>query len=73
MRKYLFNAGIVSALFSALGIVKNTIRGPRDWRLGMSWLGWAVSLVIAIGAINAPEDEEKTEPAQASRKKKSRR
>ncbi|MGB3413147.1 MAG: hypothetical protein WBA28_00370 [Microbacteriaceae bacterium] len=71
MRKYLFNAGMVSAIFSALGIVKNTIRGPRDWRLVMSWIGWAVSLAMAIGAITAPDEEEPS--AQDSKKKKSRR
>ena len=51
MRKFLFNASVLSALFSAFGVVQTTRRGPRDWRLALMWLSWAASMAIAIGTV----------------------
>ncbi len=51
MRKFLFNTSVLSALFSAVGVVQTTRRGPRDWRLILMWVSWAASLAIAIGTV----------------------
>ncbi|HEU5223491.1 MAG TPA: hypothetical protein VFU07_07395 [Candidatus Lumbricidophila sp.] len=51
MRKYLFSGAILSALAAGLGLVKATARGPRDWRLVLTWVAWAASAAIAIGTV----------------------
>jgi hypothetical protein len=51
VRKFLFNTSVLSALFSALGVIKTTSQGPRDWRLILMWVSWAASLAIAIGTV----------------------
>ena len=51
MRKFLFNTSVLSALFSAIGVVRATDKGPRDWRLILMWVSWAASLAIAIGTV----------------------
>lgn len=51
MRKFLFNASVLSALFSAISVVQTTRRGPRDWRLVLMWVSWAASLAIAVGTV----------------------
>ena len=35
MRKYLFNAGVISSLASGMAVVKATKSGPKDWRLAL--------------------------------------
>jgi hypothetical protein len=56
MRKYLFSGAVISAIFGAVGVIKATASGPRDWRLLLMWISWAASLAIAIGTV---ADEEK--------------
>ncbi|WP_136708018.1 hypothetical protein [Agromyces sp. H66] len=51
MRKYLFSGAVISSIFGAIGVVKATIAGPRDWRLILMWVAWAASLAIAIGTV----------------------
>jgi hypothetical protein len=51
VRKFLFNTSVLSALFSAIGVVRTTSKGPRDWRLILMWVSWAASLAIAIGTV----------------------
>lgn len=51
MRKYLLSTSILSSLFSAWGVVQQTRRGPRDWRLGLHWVIWLCTLAIAIGTV----------------------
>lgn len=67
MRKFLFNAGFVSALFSGFNLIRITVKGPRDWRLLLTWISWAVALLLAIGGIVSPEQAE--EPAEKNSKK----
>jgi hypothetical protein len=31
--------------------VRATLTGPRDWRLLLLWLGWALSTATAIGTV----------------------
>ena len=56
MRKYLFSGAVISSIFGAIGVVKATASGPRDWRLILMWVSWACSLAIAIGTV---ADEQK--------------
>ncbi len=51
MRKYLFSGAVISAIFGAVGVIKATSSGPRDWRLLLMWVSWAASLAIAIGTV----------------------
>ncbi len=60
MRKFLFNASVVSALFGVIGVVQSTRRGPRDWRLVLAWVSWGLTVAIAIGTV-VKESEELSE------------
>lgn len=51
MRKFVFNSSVLSSLFSALGVVQATRKGPRDWRLILMWISWAISVAIAVGTV----------------------
>ncbi len=51
MRKFLFNGSVISSLFGAVGVVKATRQGPRDWRLLLMWIAWACSVAIAVGTV----------------------
>lgn len=52
------NFGVLTTAASGLGLLRSTARGPRDWRLALLWLGWAVSLVLALGTV-AENNKEK--------------
>jgi hypothetical protein len=56
MRKYLFSTAVLSSIFSAIGVLRATKAGPRDWRLLLMWVSWAATLAIAIGTV---ADEQK--------------
>jgi len=49
VRKFLFNFSVLSSLFGAVGLVKTTTSGPRDWRLLLMWLAWGINVAIAVG------------------------
>lgn len=51
MRKFIFSSSVISALFSGWSTLQMTRQGPRDWRLALMWLSWALSLAIAIGTV----------------------
>lgn len=51
MRKFILNSSVLSAVFSALGVVQATRKGPRDWRLILMWISWAISVAIAVGTV----------------------
>ena len=61
MRKYLFNFSVISALLGALGLARTTQRGPRDWRLILMWISWAISVAIAIGTVAEAAKERELE------------
>ena len=51
MRRFLFNASVLGSIFGVLGVVQATRRGPRDWRLVLMWVGWAITVAIAVGTV----------------------
>lgn len=51
MRKFIFNVSVLSSLFGAVGLVKTTTQGPRDWRLILMWVAWAINVAIAVGTV----------------------
>lgn len=51
MRKYILNGAVLSAVFSAWGVVSATKKGPRDWRLALMWASWGISVAIAVGSV----------------------
>ena len=51
MRKFIFSSSVISALFSGWSTLQMTRQGPRDWRLALMWLSWALSLAIAVGTV----------------------
>lgn len=63
MFKFLFNAGIVGAIFGGISALRQTLRGPRDWRLYLIWGGWLISLalVIADAIVESRKDKERDE------------
>ena len=64
MRKFLFNASVLGALFGGFTALRATLRGPRDWRLILVWLGWGISLALAIADVveESKQDELENEP-----------
>ncbi|TPW77173.1 hypothetical protein [Schumannella soli] len=51
MRKYLLNTSVLSSLFGAFGLVQTTRKGPKDWRLALMWISWAMTVAIAVGTV----------------------
>lgn len=61
MRKFLFNFSVLSALFGAVGLVRTTTSGPRDWRLVLMWLAWGINVAIAVGTVAERAREQELE------------
>jgi hypothetical protein len=61
MRKLLFNASVLGAVFGGFTAVRATLRGPRDWRLILVWLGWGISVALAVADVVAEAKEEEFE------------
>ena len=57
MRKFLFNGAVIGALFGVIGNIQATRKGPRDWRLLLSWLGWGITAALAIGSVIEQQKE----------------
>ena len=64
MRKFLFNASVLGALFGGFTALRATLRGPRDWRLILVWLGWGISGALAVADVvkESQQDELENEP-----------
>lgn len=62
MRKFLFNAGVIGALVGATGVIRQTISGPRNWRLILMWLSWGIGVAIAVGSVIEQNRELDDEP-----------
>ncbi|MET0976442.1 MAG: hypothetical protein ABWX82_12310 [Leifsonia sp.] len=57
MRKYLFNGAIIGSVIGGWAVVQTTRNGPRDWRLVLTWIAWALTLAVAIGTVKEESDE----------------
>lgn len=64
MRKFLFNASVLGAIFGGFTALRATLRGPRDWRLILVWLGWGISVALAVADVvkESQQDELENEP-----------
>lgn len=64
MRKFLFNASVLGAVFGGFTALRATLRGPRDWRLILVWLGWGISVALAVADVvkESQQDELENEP-----------
>ncbi len=58
MRKYIFNTAMLGVLFGGVSAARQTIKGPRNWRTILMWIGWGISVVIAIGEIQEEAREQ---------------
>jgi hypothetical protein len=52
MRRFLLSGSFVSAVFAGVTLLLKTLAGPRTWRTVLLWASWAISLILAIAAIN---------------------
>ena len=52
------------ALFGGFSALRATARGPRDWRLILVWLGWGISVALAVADVVAESKEEELENEQ---------
>jgi hypothetical protein len=52
MRKYLFGTGLIAAIMGGVTLLRE-LRGdaPFTWRTALAWLSWAISAVLAVGAV----------------------
>ena len=51
MRRFLFSTSVMSAVASGVSLVRQTIRGPRDWRTGLLWASWVISVILAVTSV----------------------
>jgi hypothetical protein len=62
MRKFILSSSVLGAVFGGVGVVRQTRSGPRDWRLVLLWIAWAINVAVAIGTVadeaNAKELEQ---------------
>jgi hypothetical protein len=61
MRKFIFNASVLGAIFGGFSALRATLRGPRDWRLILVWVGWGISLALAIADVAKENKQEELE------------
>ena len=48
---------IISALVGGWSIVQTTRKGPRDWRLVLQWVSWAIAVAVAFGSVSYDSKE----------------
>jgi hypothetical protein len=58
MRKYIFNTAMFGVLFGGVSAARQTIKGPRNWRTILMWIGWGISVAIAVGEIQEEAREQ---------------
>ena len=61
VRKFIFSGTMLSALFGGWSTVQATRRGPRDWRLALMWISWALTVAIAVGTVLKEQDIDELE------------
>ena len=70
MRKFLFNGAMIGVVAGGWNILQATRHGPRDWRLVLTWIGWALSVAVAVGNVTKDADEKKLTSGEGKRGKK---
>jgi hypothetical protein len=65
MRKFLFNSAMIGVVAGGWNIVQATRHGPRDWRLVLTWIGWGISVAVAVGNVMQDADD-KSVPSATS-------
>ncbi len=50
VRRFL-NFSVISSVIGVIGPIRATRLGPRDWRLILMWVGWGISVAIAVGTV----------------------
>ena len=51
MRRYIFNTAVLGAVAGVVPAIRQTARGPRDWKLILTWVGWGINVAIAVGTV----------------------
>jgi hypothetical protein len=51
MRRFIFSSGVLSALATAVSLVRQSRRGPFTWQIALLWLSWAITLALAVSSI----------------------
>ena len=51
MRKFIFSGTLISAIIGGWGTLQTSRKGPRDWRLILMWVSWAITVVIAVDSV----------------------
>ncbi|PDQ35460.1 MAG: hypothetical protein B5766_05915 [Candidatus Lumbricidophila eiseniae] len=75
MRKYLFSGAVLGALISGIGVVRSTLKGPRNILTIFEWLAWAATMGVAVIAVRNKADAVRVPPTDATQRgasKKSR-
>jgi hypothetical protein len=57
MRKFIFNGPMLSAIFAGFSTIQASRRGPRDWRLILTWVSWGLTVAVAVGTVIKEADE----------------
>jgi hypothetical protein len=73
MRKFLFNGAMIGVVAGGWNILQATKNGPRDWRLLLTWIGWGLSVAVAVGNVVKDADEKALANRSSDEKKKSGR
>ena len=58
MRKFLMNGSVLSSLFSVVPLVKRTRASDRNWVVVLMWVGWLITVVVAVVAVIDQADDE---------------
>jgi hypothetical protein len=51
MRKFIFSTTVLSAVFGGWSTLQATKKGPRDWRIALMWISWALAVAVAVGTV----------------------
>jgi hypothetical protein len=61
MRKFIFSGPMLSAIFAGFSTIQASRKGPRDWRLILSWVSWGLTVAIAVGTVIKEADNASAE------------
>lgn len=49
--RYLFSTGLIAAVSAGISLLRGTREEPITWRSALSWLSWAITMALAVGAV----------------------